>query len=632
MLTASRIYNALNYFFSLPRLIPRLIPTYAALWHLLSGKWERENGVSLWAFGHLDPRFISWYEKISSDFKLRGRFGYAFDDGLGLTLADRAYNNWGTYFLFGLLGRRRFALLTFSSFLAALWWSLTPLVSFPVAGALALLCMASPLFLGTIFNKPEMLWWSLGIVATSLLLQSNYLYAGLLWSFIALANASVATLLFLFIALPATLRATHDGSFWLLAIGALPGAIKLLVRLVHMWGTGFASRMGVEQSKLPVAALAFRIPFAVFVIFFIASMGASAWQAQQISLWIMLITGAGLWWFNGRPVYFADLLSLHIGFFTLSVCSAAYSQSGAAFIFALCFAYVRPDWHGRYLGAPAQPEGASRWWYASSYPYISPTALPKPEPIISFFNSLQDYSRFIAEADGSPQRFSPMRYFWCWTETFLPERHIDNAHEIYTRFTEPELTEKLLERFSATHMSPQEMDNIANALGINHIIVYTNETCNALQSQGYELVSEVDLKLYPDFCVMFQLKHHRLKLLRHPEHRSIISNDDGTPVAFTIRRSTLSFPVESGKSYLIRYRFDIQFEATVTGRKTPVMPYAPFEDLPTQFMRVEAPDTGLCTLEFKPRYFPRKEDWQGFGRLCINRIRRHSPGTASKQE
>jgi hypothetical protein len=27
-----------------------------------------------------------------------------------------------------------------------------------------------------------------------------------------------------------------------------------------------------------------------------------------------------------------------------------------------------------------------------------------------------------------------------------------------------------------------------------------------------------------------------------------------------------------------------------------------------------------------------KEDWQDFGRLCINRIRSHTPGTASKQE
>jgi hypothetical protein len=51
-----------------------------------------------------------------------------------------------------------------------------------------------------------------------------------------------------------------------------------------------------------------------------------------------------------------------------------------------------------------------------------------------------------------------------------------------------------------------------------------------------------------------------------------------------------------------------------------------------RYTLVSVGDSEVCTLEFKPRYFPRKEDWQGFGRLCINRIRRHSPGTASKQE
>ena len=59
-----------------------------------------------WAFSRMDAGFRPWYTKIANDYNSQGRFGYVWDDGLGMPLGVRIYNNWGTYKLLHLLGQR----------------------------------------------------------------------------------------------------------------------------------------------------------------------------------------------------------------------------------------------------------------------------------------------------------------------------------------------------------------------------------------------------------------------------------------------------------------------------------------------------------------------------------------------
>jgi hypothetical protein len=69
---------------------------------------EISNKIKLYAFSPLDLRFRGWYNKIGNDFYSRGRFGYIWDNGLGMPAADLTYNNYLTYTLLRIIGTQHY--------------------------------------------------------------------------------------------------------------------------------------------------------------------------------------------------------------------------------------------------------------------------------------------------------------------------------------------------------------------------------------------------------------------------------------------------------------------------------------------------------------------------------------------
>lgn len=103
-----------------------------------------------WAFSQIDAAFRPWYSEIARDYHTQGRFGYVWDDGLGMSLDVRIYNNLTTYKLLHWLGARRMMASGYLLMVVmlALWcgWRFNPWVGI----AVGVLAAGGSLIVGTI--------------------------------------------------------------------------------------------------------------------------------------------------------------------------------------------------------------------------------------------------------------------------------------------------------------------------------------------------------------------------------------------------------------------------------------------------------------------------------------------------
>lgn len=617
----TRLWHALLGFCAVPLLLPYLSRTYATLWNLLSGRWERWTGQKLWVFGQWDHAVQTWYDKIAEDFRCRGRFGYAFDDGLGLDLGSRIYNNWATYSLLSALGRTGFAVLVFLCFFMGHWYVLSHSVNIGIALFCAMFMMASPLMVAAVVNKPEIIGWPLAFPAMLLMFNGDYFGSGLCWSLLVCLNFSVGILIAFFFGIISLVRSIDDGQVVLLILGVVPGIVKVSIRYVYMYGSGYAQLLVREQAKGKWPTLRLRVESLVVPSLCMLSVFISFYVMQELSLLLLLIIAALLLWSNGRLLYFADPISMRLAIYVTALASAAYAQSILAMLVACSAAYSRPDMHGDYLRLPLPPTDPKRWWYIEGYPYLRPASFPKPAHLMAFFDYIHNGARILLEADGFPARTSPLRLFWCWTDGFLPSRNVDVVSEIYTRFSEAEFSEAVLERFSLEHMSPGEMDYYADGLGVEYLVAYTDEMRVEMESIGYAVVSRVSSEIDTDFRSLFQMGNSELILMKSPMERSVVSDPHGRPVEFVIKKSSILFYASKEGDYLVRYRFAPEFSAFVNGVMVGVDSYRPFDKFPTSFMRIRVPSTGPCELRFVSHVLPRNEDWAKAGRAIVALLR-----------
>jgi hypothetical protein len=616
-----RVWHAFLGFCAVPLLLPHLLRTYAILWNLLSGRWERRTGQKLWVFGQWDHAVQAWYDKIAEDFRCRGRFGYAYDDGLGLDLGSRIYNNWATYSLLSALGRAGFAALIFLCFFVGHWYVLSHTVNIGIALFCTMFMMASPLMVAAVVNKPEIVWWPLAFPAMLLMFNGHYFESGLCWSLLVCLNFSVGILIAFFFGIISLVRSIDDGQVFLLILGVMPGVVKVFIRYVYMYGSGYAQLLIREQAKGKWPTLRLRVESLVVPSLCMLSIFISLYVMQEFSLLLLLIIAALLLWCNGRLLYFADPISMRLAIYVTSLASAAYAQSILAMLVACSAAYSRPDMHGDYLRLPLPPTDPKRWWYIEGYPYLRPASFPKPAPLMAFFEHVHNGARILLEADGFPSRTSPLRLFWCWTDGFLPSRNVDVVSEIYTRFSEAEFSEAVLERFSLEHMSPDEMDYYADRLGVEYLVAYTDEMRAAMESIGYAVVSRVSSEIDTDFRSLFQMGDSELILLKSPMERSVVSDPHGRPVEFVVIKSSVLFYASMEGDYLIRYRFAPEFSAFSNGSKLKVDSYRPFDKFPTSFMRISVSSVGPCELRFVSHILPRNEDWAKAWRAFVALLR-----------
>ncbi len=563
---------------------------------------------NFWAFGRVDAGFRPWYTKIAQDYLTQGRFGYVWDDGLGMPLGARIYNNFITYRLLFWLGTRRMMALGFV--VMVLFSSLIVSYGFnPWVGVIvALLAVGSPLLVGsyTHLGKPEVFWWGIAIPAVFLMLSGNVFVAGLLWSVIAWANLSVSVMPMLLLG-PALLFLLPFPGLLALALGALPGVIKHGMRGIYMWRSDFLANVIGEQSQLwkrpwypTVTELLWWLPFAVSIM-------ASAYALQQPLVGgMLLLVGVGLYWINFRFFYLNDVQGFHLAFWVIGLCYAATAQSLPALLAILAMTYVRPDYCGFPIAGDAPSQDVSLLQrrlrkirvQMQSYPALMPTPLPQPPSLMTFFNRIPNGARILIESDGDPRTESKFQAFWQWTEEFLPRRQVDLANEIYTRLVEAELVDRYLNRFNAEKMSAQEMASLCRVLGVSYVVAHSRMTTESLESVGFVSIVQVDLAELNEFRAIVPTPPVILTLLRNLEEITVID----PAVAWQRSGNELAWDARAGQTYVVRYCYNAQFRAHQDGREVDIEPLKPIDNIHLQFMQVGAILDGRIVMKFHRRW------------------------------
>ena len=572
--------------------------------HTLRGLFEafRPGGHGIadddfWAFGSVDAAFRPWYNKVARDHQTQGRFGYAWDDGLGMSMGPVLFNNWVTYKILSWLGTRRmtaigYLLIVISSAGLCGWY-----FGAWVGIAIGLLMAGSPILAVsyTHLGKTEVLWWGLVPVFVFAAFSGKGLVAGLLWSFIAWSNLGVSVLLVLMLG-PALLffSLSTNFFFWLL-IGVMPGAVKHAIRVIYMWRSGFLSDLVSEQSHLwkwPWRPISFELGW---WLPFILSVAASAYKSQQfITGGLIMVVGLLLYWANRRFIQLSDVQSFHLAFFTIGFGYAIAVQSLLGLIAIILFVYCHPPFWYEAVWKQCWPDWRKAWQMMKSYLEVAPIRLLQPSLLITFLNQIPDGARFLAESDGDPRTGSRLRNFWQWTEEFLPPRQVDLVNEIQTRFVEPELVIRYLSHFNASQMSAQVMGQLCQVLGVSHVVVFTPATVNVLKSIGYQLIAQVDLRQLDQQSRNVIRPPVAMALLRAPLPATVID----PAVRWERKGNILTWNANAGQSYMIRYRYHPNFRAYQNGLTLEVEPVKPVNELPLTFMRVKAIADGRIILWF----------------------------------
>jgi hypothetical protein len=559
-----------------------------------------------WAFGPIDARFRGWYDKIAADYKNRGRFGYAWEDGLGLPLGPRIYNNWATYWVLASLRTRRMAAVGYVLF--GLTVGTMVALSFGAVWGLitAVLSLASPMVVTyyTHLFKPEFLWWPLVIAVAALVTGTHAVAAGLAWSTIAMVNVPVAVLTAILLGPVALIHFGLRASLGLFLVGALPGVIKGIVRGFHMARAGLMTALTTEQSRLwrrPWYPMLSELPW--LLLFTTALLLAG----QATSNWVLALTaivaGCGLYWSNFRLMYLNDPESLHLALFVTSFGLAIGWESAAGAVICLIMLYNHPEVCGQvvpslrsasFILMPHRRTAILR--FLREFPALRPQPLPYPDPIAKVFERLAHGSRLVAEPDGDLRTQSRFRWFWVWGERILTHNGVDLANDEYLRILEPRLAFEITRTFSSG--SAQETLELCQKLGADAVLVHSDTRKRELIQGGFFIDAEVDLAALPDFCDLMGCPPVTLTLMRPPDRISVVEPrpDDG---ALAYSSNTLTWKAESQVSYVIRHRYDPNFVASQDGQTLSVRPTTPYPDGPV-FMEVRAIQSGPIDLVFRP--------------------------------
>ena len=591
--------------------MPRLHQIWGQLLYFYTGKWEKDHGAGLGAFSSVDAGFRGWYAKVARDYQVRGRFGYVWDDGLGMPLGPRWYHSWVTYWLLGRLGIARMAgvghLLFIAAAAAGAW-----LLAGPAWGAAALaLCAISPQLIVyfTHVGKPEVFWWPAALLTAALLLHGDYAAAGLCWSFIAFCNLPCALTLVLYGGLFCLVRSVHDAQFPVFFACLLPGVAKAGFRLFSMYRAGGMGSLFTEQMnlvKFPWLPSAGEIrqaaPFALAMLFSFLASGEPSFLLLAFNALILL-------WANWRFLYHNDPQSIHLCMlcFSLAACAHAGTVAGALFVFFQVFplfSELRLPPHC--AGRPAQAKEAETA-VARSFPCFSP--MPSgflPEPAARFFEAIPDGSRFMAEyggglGDGSA---SPLAALWDWTRPTLSDRGIEFVNEPYLRAENRKLHYKILMHFTPETMTPQQILAVPKTLGSSCVLAFTRQSVGTLTSAGFTLKAHIAVRDFYELGPYLHLPMRSFFLLQTP---GTVSTVEGAS-AVAIRGSALRWQAVAGRTYTVRYRYAEGFVALQGSERIPIEPFRPFPGIDTFFFRLTAPCDGEIVLWFRPfpAFFP---DW-----------------------
>jgi len=561
-----------------------------------------------WAFSNIDAPFRPWYNKIARDYYSQGRFGYAWDDGLGVPLGVRIFNNFATYKLLYWLGTRRMMAIGYLLMVFVSGWLCGWRFGLWVGALAGLLLAGSPLLAATYTHrgKPELFWWGVGTVFVVIAFSGPGLIAGLLWSFLAWANLSVSAMLVLMLGPGLVLHSLSADSVWGLAIGSIPGVAKHSLRGIYALRSGFVTSLMSEQSRVVKQRSYSRLRTLVWWLPLTLSLAVSGYESQQfISGGLILVVALVIHWANFRIIHVYDEQSFHLAFLAIGLGYAVAVQSVGGLLAILLLAYNRPAYCG--IPVPVRRVGKEDQWRRRLYnawrevkesPGVTSLELPRSAALTTFFDYLPNGARLMAESDGDPRTRSRFRAFWLWTEEFLPERQIDLVNEEWTGIIEPKLRDRYLVCFSASHMTGREMKKLCEILGVSYIVAHTSATIAALQLVGYQLVARVSLRQLKHFREVICTPPATLTLLRGPRPVTIIE----PALAWERKGNILAWNAKAGCSYIIRYRYSPDFRAYQDRAVLEIEPVKPIDGLPLTFMKVKAIADGQLALKFHPHW------------------------------
>jgi hypothetical protein len=603
--------GALRLAHGLPWLLPRPPATLVALVRALLPR--ATGGEPLHAFGPRDLHVRGWYEKIASDQRRFGRVGYVWDDGFGLSLGPRFYNNFLTFWLYGALGARAYTALSVVVYLGVALALFAAHSALAMGAVLVVMLAASPLFLGAQFHlgKPEILWWVLGLGCYALAFDHAWLAAGVLFSALAIANFSAA--FFTGVGLAALVALARPGAdaFGLLAVGAAPGLIKTALRLTAALRARFVQRILEEQDDVHGASRSLLQRFtplasdrhAMYLgLLGVASALVTIGHPQGGIAAGTIAAAAVVYALSSSAIYLADPPTLWMWHMSLLVAAAAVSPSWTAVLGILVFVYPHPLLAGTPASVAALP-GESRLASLArrgaealaAYPGFAPWSSSRVRGAAgALFADVPDGARVLVETRSADRNAGGYRALLLLWDNVAPERGIEVLPDEYVRIANPRAFRSLLARFNAD-ADAGTLRLVLERAGATHVFATTREFSDALAAAGAPVVA----RLEPG-----EVAGALRGAIDVPSDGVAVHAVEGTgvlaPPAPIARRSrSLTWMARADTRYLVRYAFDRNFVATQDGERLVVEPEPVADAGDLTFMAVRSRGRGEIVLEHR---------------------------------
>ena len=594
-------------------LIPRLPVTLVRVVRALNASLSGVSNDELLAFGRHDIGFRPWYGKIARDQHRFGRSGYVWDDGFGLGMGWRFYANYVTYALYRALGVRRYAALSIVLFLATMFAGTFVRSSDPIlAAAITLLIAGSPLFIAIQihYGKPEMLWWfSLPLIMLAWW-EGQYALAGVIVTLAAICNFAATLLIGATAVLFALLFWPGWAGFAWFAAACVPGVLKSVIRVLPYLRTLGAGKFVKEQTDAvgPHALRNFIRPGAiVYLFFFVSSLaildfstGAGGkFMIVALILVLFYVLGQSVILLNDAQSFWMWHLSLLVGCFFF-----APSWLGAGAL--ILFAFMRPPGLGPAIAQSAADQGrfslarlnasGSPRRVLLQFPFISPVSRRwVVAPFAEFFAAVPDGHRVLFETQSHHRTFGGYRAFLNMSDEYLPQRGVELLPDEWVRITTLNFYRAELTHLNASSPAA-DVARVSEMTGASHVVAFTEEFSARLADGSYEMVGTLDpATIDASLREMLELPANTLRLYRSPRSSGHIAP------AVDARRSaqSIKWEAKSGTTYVVRYRYDRDFQAVQGGTALPVMPQMAAPETDLHFMAVTALSDGPITLSFR---------------------------------
>lgn len=474
-----------------------------------------------WAFGETDVFFRGWYEKIARDFRTYGRFGYAWDDGVGLPLGPRFYNNLITYWLYDRLGAARYAAVGWiiaaatAGFIVSSGTFSAISSGFLIALAVYWLLVSPTLTaVFTHLSKPEVFWWWLAGLGFWFAFEAQIAIAAVIWSILAMVNVPVAIMSGLVMGAPTVVLALVGGVSPLGLIWLLPGIGKIGFRVFEAHRSGYLNMIKEEQTGLWTRGIRLGGDELLFLFSSIAllTVGVATLpdRTAVVATSLFAMGFQALYYFNFRKVYINDNQSYAMLYFWASLTIGSVMNNVIALLVPVAVtlpAVVGFTLKGNYLARIIKTKTFSyeltkgvalsalkAIWRFPDVVFIARPSYAETE-FFTTLSKLPQWSRIAFESAGR-MRESPVtrRLHAVLTEPLL-QRRVAAVNDMYASFT-PEFRTKYqkLFNFSAYGKKTTAAIEALERLWVGYIVTTSKRSRDNLIENGFSLLVEIDVQ------------------------------------------------------------------------------------------------------------------------------------------